>query len=142
MAQQPNAGQGHLILEVYKSHTTTDRSPLDEGSDHRSDLYLTTHNTQNSQIHTPGGIRIRNSSTRQDADTRLRPSATKVGKVLDYVRENKFSYVYFSSFRNSEGVSPFKTSDYTRLYSNKKVNVKKYWACGLRVTTKQIFKPC
>ena len=43
------------------------RVPLDEGSVHRRDLYLTTH------IHTPGGIRNRNSRKRAAADLRLRP---------------------------------------------------------------------
>jgi hypothetical protein len=37
---RPNAGHGNLIL---------DRTPLDEWSAHRRDLYLTTHNTHNRQ---------------------------------------------------------------------------------------------
>ena len=50
-------------------HTTVGRTPLDEWSARRSDLYLT--NTQHSQrttIHAPGGIRTRNSSRRSALD--------------------------------------------------------------------------
>jgi hypothetical protein len=41
LAQQPNADQGRLILEV----PTVGRTPLDEGSGRRRDPYLTTHKT-------------------------------------------------------------------------------------------------
>jgi len=48
---QPPVGQGLLIHEVSSSHTqrrtTVSRTPLDEWSDRRRDLYLTTHNTYN-----------------------------------------------------------------------------------------------
>jgi len=53
MAQQPPVDQGVLIIDATRSHsdkrTTVGRAPLDEGSDHRRDLYLTTHNTHNRQ---------------------------------------------------------------------------------------------
>jgi hypothetical protein len=57
-----------------QGHTTVGRTPLDEWSARRRDLYLT--NTQHSQqtnIHVPGGIRTRNPSKRAAADPRLRP---------------------------------------------------------------------
>jgi len=46
---------GLLTVEVSTSHshTTLDRTPLDEGSDRRRDLYLTTHNTHNRQTSMP-----------------------------------------------------------------------------------------
>jgi hypothetical protein len=45
MAQQPLVGQG-LIIEASQSHSDTlGRTPLDEWSARRRDLYLTTHNT-------------------------------------------------------------------------------------------------
>ena len=53
VALRPNAGHGLLILEVSRSHTMTHHSPLDEWSDRRRDLYLTTHNTHNRQISVP-----------------------------------------------------------------------------------------
>jgi len=49
-------GHGLLILEVSRSHTTTDtvgRTLLDESSARRRDLSLTTHNTHNRQTSTP-----------------------------------------------------------------------------------------
>jgi hypothetical protein len=61
VAQQPNSGLGHPIVEVSKSHsvrhTTLGRTPLDEGSTCRRDLYLTTHNTHKRQTSiTPVGF--------------------------------------------------------------------------------------
>ena len=52
LTQQHNEGQDRLILEVSRSHTVThhsSRTPLDEGSARRRDLYLTTNNTHNRQ---------------------------------------------------------------------------------------------
>jgi len=56
-------------------HITFHRTPLDEGSAHRRDLYLTTHNIQKRQtnIHAPGGIRTHNPSKRAAADSHLGP---------------------------------------------------------------------
>ena len=49
VAQQPNAGGGRLVFLRYLDHThwhiTVNRIPSDEGSAHRRDLFLTTHNT-------------------------------------------------------------------------------------------------
>ena len=56
MALQPNAGYGLLILVVYRSHTrriTVCRTPLDEWSVRRRDLYLTTNNNDNRQTSMP-----------------------------------------------------------------------------------------
>jgi hypothetical protein len=49
MAHSPPVGQALLIIEASRSHshTTLDRTPLDEGSDRRRDLYATAHNTHN-----------------------------------------------------------------------------------------------
>ena len=53
----PPVGQGLLIHEVSRSHThrrtTVGRTPLDEWSARRRDLYLTTHNTHNRQTSMP-----------------------------------------------------------------------------------------
>jgi hypothetical protein len=50
-------GQGRLILDVSRSHTMTHntigRTPLDEGSARRRNLYLTTHNTYNRHTSMP-----------------------------------------------------------------------------------------
>ena len=50
VALRPNASHGLLILEVFLDHTqrtTVGRTPLDEWSARRRDLYLTTHNIYN-----------------------------------------------------------------------------------------------
>jgi len=49
-------GQGLLIIGdswSHSKHTTLGRTPLDEWSARRRDLYLTTHNIQNRQISMP-----------------------------------------------------------------------------------------
>jgi len=56
VALRPSAGHGLLILEVSRLHTTTHlngRTPLDEWSARRRDLYLTTHNIHNRQTSMP-----------------------------------------------------------------------------------------
>jgi hypothetical protein len=73
MAQQPLIGQGLLIIMITLRHTTIGRTPLDEWSAGRRELYLTTHNTHKRHIHTTGGIRTHNPTKRAAADSRLRP---------------------------------------------------------------------
>jgi hypothetical protein len=66
--------EGYSFMWSHSHTTTVGRAPLDEGSAHCRDLYLT--NTQHSQqtnIHAPGGIRTRDPSRRPAADPRLRP---------------------------------------------------------------------
>jgi hypothetical protein len=54
-----------LGFEIILRHTTLGRTPLDEGSARRIDLYLTTYNTHNRQTFTPlGEIRTRNLNKR------------------------------------------------------------------------------
>ena len=55
-------------------HTTFGRTPMDEWSARRRDLYLTTHNKHKRQTSVPpGGIRTHNPNRRAAADPRLRP---------------------------------------------------------------------
>jgi len=62
------------FLDHTQKHATIDRTPLDEWSAGRRDLYLTTHDNHNIQTSTsPGGIRTHNLSRRAAADLRLRP---------------------------------------------------------------------
>jgi hypothetical protein len=51
--------------------TTVGRTPLDEWSARRRDLYLTTHTTRKN-VHAPGGIRTHDRSRRSAVDLRLR----------------------------------------------------------------------
>ena len=54
-------------------HTTVGRTSLDEWSACRRDLYLTTHNTQETNMYASDGIRIHNPSKGAVADPRLWP---------------------------------------------------------------------
>jgi hypothetical protein len=57
MAQQPLVGQGLLITEASRSHparhTTLGRTPLDEWSARRRDLYLKIHSTHKRETSMP-----------------------------------------------------------------------------------------
>jgi hypothetical protein len=56
VAHQPYSGLGRLIIKVSRSHTVTPhfgRTPLDEGSARRRDVYLTTRNTHKRQTSMP-----------------------------------------------------------------------------------------
>ena len=61
-----------MFLDHTERRSTVCRTPLDEWSARRRDLYLTTHNTQ-TNIHAPAGIRTHDLSSRAAADLRLRP---------------------------------------------------------------------
>jgi hypothetical protein len=60
-------------LDHIQTHTTVGRTPLDEGSARRRDLYLTTQTLYKTNIQAPGGIRTHDPSKRSTADLRLRP---------------------------------------------------------------------
>jgi hypothetical protein len=59
------------------THTTRGRTPLNELSVHRRDLYLNTQHSQDTSIHVSGGIRTHNPSKRAVADPRLRHSGRR-----------------------------------------------------------------
>jgi len=64
------------FLDYTHRRTTVGRTPLDEWSARRRDLYLTTHNTHNRQTSMPlGGILTHNLSRQAAADPRFRPHA-------------------------------------------------------------------
>jgi hypothetical protein len=72
----------------FRDHTqrraTVGRTPLDEVSAHRRDLYLTTHNTQHTQqtnIHAPGGILTHDRSRRAAVELPLERAATGTGRL-------------------------------------------------------------
>jgi hypothetical protein len=62
----------------FREHTqrraTVGRTPLDEWSARRRDLYLTTHNTQQTNIHDLGGIRTHGRSRRVTVDLTMHES--------------------------------------------------------------------
>ena len=62
------------FLDHIQRRTTVCRTPVDEWSVRRRDLYLKTQNTHNRQhIHAHGGIRTHSLSRRAAADLRLKP---------------------------------------------------------------------
>ena len=65
LAQQPNAGQGRLIREVSRSHTTRHGRQDSSGrgiSLLQRPLPDNTQHSQETDVHDPGGIRTRNPS--------------------------------------------------------------------------------
>ena len=61
------------FLDHAQQGITVGKTPLDAWSARRRDLYLYTQHSQQTNIHTPGGIRTHNLSRRAAADLRLRP---------------------------------------------------------------------
>jgi hypothetical protein len=56
LAQQPLVGQGPLVIGDLRSHSDTpslSRTPVDEWSARRRDLYLTEHNTHKGKTSVP-----------------------------------------------------------------------------------------
>jgi hypothetical protein len=125
---RPNAGHGLLILEAtppflwrfdtieghglpwrgfaitFIGHTTLGRTPLDEWSARRTDIYLTTHNTQ-TDTHAPGGIPTNNSSKRAAAHPRLRPRG-KRDRLQVLIRRFSLSHqVNFNHLANLNSVT-------------------------------------
>ena len=76
MAQQPLVGQGVLIDQDSRSHSST---PHSEGRvTIATQRPLTTHSTQQTDIHASGGIRTHNPNKQAAADPRLRPCGGRV----------------------------------------------------------------
>ena len=77
LAHQPPVGQGLLIHEVSRSHTTTHHSRKDSfrrvKSSSQRPLLENIQHSQQTNIHAPGGIRTHNLSKRAAADPHLRP---------------------------------------------------------------------
>jgi len=60
------------FLHHTQRRATVGRTPLEEWSARRRDLYLTTQYSQETDIHIAGGIRTQSKSRRAAADSRLR----------------------------------------------------------------------
>jgi hypothetical protein len=91
VAQQPKSGLGRLLLvgfQITLRHSTLGRTPLDEWSARRRDLYLTTHNTHNRQTSMPlaGFETTIPASARPKASTSDR-AATGIGVDLTCKRD-------------------------------------------------------
>ena len=77
LAQQPPVGQGLLIHEISRSHTTTHHNLWDSSgrviSPSQRPLPDNTQHSQQRDIHAPAGIRTHNPSRRTATNRRLRP---------------------------------------------------------------------
>jgi hypothetical protein len=77
VALRPNVGQGLLIHEVSRSHTTThycqEDSPGQVISSSQRPLFDNRQHSQQTDIHAPGGIRTHNLTRREATDLRHRP---------------------------------------------------------------------
>ena len=86
-----NVQHGVTVLSMpglpdYREFTIIIRTPLDEWSARRSDLHVTTcNNSQETDIHTPVGIRTNNPSKRAAAYPRLRPRGYWDRHVYNYL---------------------------------------------------------
>jgi hypothetical protein len=92
-ATAPPVGQGpphYRGFTITVRHTTAGRTLLDEWSDRRIDLYLTTHNNHNRQISMPSaGFEPTIPENEEAADPRLRPCGNRyrfmtyhLGKII------------------------------------------------------------
>ena len=73
----------HAVLDA------VGKTPLDEWSARHRDLYLTTHNNQETDIHEPGGIRTQNPSKQEAAHPHLRPRDVW-DQLIKQLRKGKF----------------------------------------------------
>jgi hypothetical protein len=117
VALRPNAGQGLLILEVSRSrHTTVGRTPLDEWSVRRIDLYLTTHKFITVISMPTGGIRTNNPKKRATVDPRLTPRCQWDHHSPNY----SITFLFFDFQRYVLFKSP--AFNFQRGYADKKCN--------------------
>ena len=86
-----------MFLDHTQRRTRVGRTPLDEWSARRRDLYLTTHNTHNRQTSMPpGGIRTHDLSRRTAADLRLRPRGHWDRQRVLYMKTNIYIFFFLS----------------------------------------------
>ena len=91
VALRPNAGHGLLILDVSRSHTTTYNSRQDSSgrviSSSQRPLPDRTQHSQQTNIHSSGGIRTRDLNRRAAVDLLLKPRG-------HWDRQISYSYIY------------------------------------------------
>ena len=89
MTQQLLVGHDLHIIQESRSHPETPHSVgflWTSDQPRRTDLYLTTHNTHNTDVNDPGEIRAHNGSRRAAADPRLRPRGHWDRLIMTYAR--------------------------------------------------------
>ena len=73
--------------EITLSHTIVGRNPLDKRSAQRRDFYLTTHNTQKTNIHAPAGFEHINPRSERPQTHALDRAASGIGQELKGVQQ-------------------------------------------------------
>ena len=118
ITQQPLLGQGSSLSRPHEHtlrHTTLGRTPLDEWSARRRDLYLTTHNIHNRQtLMPPAGFEPATPSERVAADPRLRPGCHWDRPSLKYRVLNFRSNWRFSSLGQRKSFLLLKMEQFSR----------------------------
>jgi hypothetical protein len=80
-----------ISVDHTQAHTTVGRTPLDEGSARRRDLYLTTQTLTRNKHPYPGGIRTDDPSKRSAANLSLRPCGHWDWNIMLYSVERRES---------------------------------------------------
>ena len=98
VACSPIAGYGLLVLEAFRDHTqrhtTFGRTPLEEWSARRRNLYLTTHNTHNRQTSmSPAGFEPTISAGERPQTYALDRAATGTGYQYRYYYQNYYHHI-------------------------------------------------
>ena len=91
------------FLHHTQGHTTFGRTPLDEGSAHRRDLYLTTHNTHKTQTFMLlAGLELSVPASERPQTLASDRSATAIGGWCSYlIKYTTNIYSYFNKMYNT-----------------------------------------
>ena len=96
MTRRPLKGQGLLIFEILQSHSilfTVGRTPLEEWSAGRRDLYLTAHNIHKRVTSmTPAGLESEIPTSERPQTHPLDRAALGIGLLLIYLFQTPFVY--------------------------------------------------
>jgi hypothetical protein len=121
LAQQPLVGQNPLIIKISQSHsvrhTTLGRTPLDEWSAQRRDLYLKTHNTLKRQTSLrPAGFESAIPASERPKAHALDCASTGIGSI-------RIVLTKFSDWKYSGHCSYFRTPVCTIRSSNNCITI-------------------
>jgi len=115
--QRARASSFSRFLDHTQRRTTVGRTPLDEWSVRRRDLYLTTHNTQNRQTSTPpAGFEPTISAGERPQTYTLDRAATETGSLNNINQQNIPLNYYFNLFMSSTCFEHDGSSSGRRLY--------------------------
>ena len=118
-APPPQVGQGLLIVEATRSNSDTPHSVgLLWASDQTDAETSTLQHTQETDIHTPGGIRTRNPNKRAAADPHLR-SQSQCDRLYVCVYVCVFIYIHIYMYKRDLHQYFRLSVDFNILFSNR-----------------------